>query len=396
MLTCRYGPDIVQLRRSVPATVGVVVALIATLFVSARLVLAADGDIDKFVVAGNIHVDQSETSVDLHVFDGAGYDGQFYWRLAVDPTELSVEKYRGVTLDDPLRASRIAYPATAWAVSLGEAELVSWSLVIVNVLAFGLLAWAAATLARRAGLIAWWGMLPVASTGFVMSLSRDLNEILMAAALLLGVVAIGSNQRKWLAAPAWVVAVLAHEQATYVVAAFGVFRLWSIVRRRASLALVDLAWLLPGIVFVVWQSFAATEFGSWPVLGSGEASVGWPFVGVTREIGALLVGDVDPSEWLVIPQLFAVVLLVTSAWRARTSLADTDRWLLGALAAGVLVSVCLSYNVWDGPAELRQMVLVPTFASVVLVRAARRPDRLTLLAVAGAWSATALLRAGWI
>jgi hypothetical protein len=42
------------------------------------------------------------------------------------------------------------------------------------------------------------------------------------------------------------------------------------------------------------------------------------------------------------------------------------------------------------------MVLVPTVASVVLLHAARRPGRITLLAVAGAWVATALLRIGWI
>ena len=124
--------------------------------------------------------------------------------------------------------------------------------------------------------------------------------------------------------------------------------------------------------------------------------MGWPFVGLVREIGALLAGDVDPSEWLVIPQAIAVVMLVVAAWWARRFLVEADRWLLVALAVGSVVSVCLSYNVWDGPAELRQMVLVPTVASVVLLRAARRPGRITLVAVAGAWVATALLRIGWI
>ena len=396
VLTNRYGSLIALIRRSGPVVVGATAAFAALVFVLARLALAADGDISRFVVAGSVHVDGSATPVDIHVFDGAGYDGQFYWRLAVDPGEIGVAASNGVALDDPLRASRIAYPLSAWAVSLGSAGLVAWSLVVVNVLALGVLAGAAASMARRAGLIAWWGMLPAASTGFVMSLARDLNEIVMAAALLLGMAAVGGDRRRWLAAPAWAVAVLAHEQATYVVAAFAAFRLWSIARRRTSPASVDLAWVLPGLVFVGWQAIAATEFGRWPVLGSGDASVDWPFVGLVREIGALLAGDVDPSEWLVIPQAIAVVMLVVAAWWARRFLAEADRWLLIALAVGSVVSVCLSYNVWDGPAELRQMVLVPTVASVVLLHAARRPGRITLLAVAGAWVATALLRIGWI
>jgi len=391
-----YRRIIGSLRHPGSLAVGALASLIALAFVLARLGFAADGDISRFVVAGSVHVDGSATPIDLHVFDGAGYDGQFYWRLALDPAELGVESSNGVALDDPLRASRIAYPAAAWAFALGSAERVSWSLVMVNVIALGVLAGAAASLARRAGLAAWWGLLPAASTGFVMSLARDLNEIVMAAALLLGMVTIGGERRRWLAASAWTVAVLAHEQAAYVIAAFGAHRLWSIVRHRASPGVVDLGWLLPGAAFAGWQSIAAVEFGGWPVFGSGDASVDWPFVGLSREIGALLAGDVDPSEWLVIPQLLAVVLLIAAAWRARTALAPADGWLPIALTFGSLVSVCLSYNVWDGPAELRQMVLVPTIASVVLLRAARRPDRITLLAVVGAWSATALLRVGWI
>ena len=118
--------------------------------------------------------------------DTAGYDGQFYWRLATNPAELDLERYRGVQLDSPIRAARIAYPAIAWALSLGRAGWVKWSLVLMNVLAIAFLAVAAATLAKKRGRPALVGLAAASSSGLVISLSRDLCEVMRVAALIGG------------------------------------------------------------------------------------------------------------------------------------------------------------------------------------------------------------------
>ena len=376
-------------RFDVDARPAVVAALAVGVFVVvmlARLVIAADGDITQFVVAGATSTDASRTPVHLHVFDSGGYDGQFYWRLAINPSELSTDEYAGVRLDDGLRAGRIAYPALAWATSLGNDRWVATALVVVNLLAVGGLVVAGAVLARSHGLPTLWGLLPATATGLIMSVARDLNEVVMCAAVIGGVAAL-QFRRPWIAAALWSLAVLTHEQSLYVIAALALVRVVRILTRNTAAGSTDAAWIVPSCVFVAWQSVAAVQVGGWPVLSSGGASTGAPFVGLVRGLG-----DLDRAETLVLLQLASVVLLVVAAVRSSSDLAPDDRWLRLALALGVVLSVCLSFNVWTGPAELRQIVLVPVLASTILLSAGRRPGGVTIVVIAAAWSLTTLLR----
>ena len=130
-----------------PWTVALVAGLVALAFVALRLALAADGDITRFVVAGQAFV---EPGRGVHVFDSTGYDGQFFWRLAVDPRDWSRHAH-GVTFDNAYRAPRIGYPLAAFALAGGQAGLVPWSLVAVNVGSVAAIAGLAGRLAAAAG-----------------------------------------------------------------------------------------------------------------------------------------------------------------------------------------------------------------------------------------------------
>ena len=128
------------------------------MFVVVRLLIAADGDVSRFIVAGQGATSATTVQPTIHVFASYGYDGQFYFRLATNPTELHLEEYHGVRLDSPARVSRIGYPTIAWALSLGKAAWVKWSLVLTNILGLGALAFAGAHLARNYGRPAYVGL----------------------------------------------------------------------------------------------------------------------------------------------------------------------------------------------------------------------------------------------
>ena len=247
---------------------------VATLFVLTRLLFAANGDVSRFVVAGVAHSDSAAAPVHLHVFEGAGYDGQFYWRLAVDPSELRLPMAYGVRFDNELRAGRIAYPATAWAVSFGSASLAATALVVVNVIAMGALAWAGASIAKRNGRIAWWGLLVVSATGLVFSLSRDLNEVVMAAGVVGGIAALQSGRRWWWAAAAWSLAALAHEQSLYVVAMYAAWRCWGHVTRRSRPAADDLVGVFPVVAFVACKEDGPSNGGAGGTGAGGSGGTG--------------------------------------------------------------------------------------------------------------------------
>jgi hypothetical protein len=382
----RYLPPEVR-----PIVVGVVAAVTIVVFVGARLVLAAHDDASRFVVAGTAYVDRHTVTPKIHVFDSVGYDGQFYWRLAVEPTARTLSPVRGVRLDQRIRLSRLVYPLVAWIGAAGQPGAVIWSLIAVNIVAFGVLAGLAAALARDHGSSVWTGLAVAASSGLVMSISRDLCEVVMVAALVGGVLALHRG-RFLLAGLAFSVAVLTHEQVVLVVAVFGVGRLYSLARDRARPGPEDLAWSLPGVAFVAVQLIYRRLTGKVPVLAFGGKNLTVPFADLGREVGRYLSGDIPKQSILFLPQLALVVVTVIVALRSRSTVTGPDRWMIAALCAASLMGASLSDNVWRAPGELRQVVIVPTVAWIVVIVSRRRAPALLVVATGAVWVLTAGLR----
>ena len=375
-----------------PTSVGVVAGVVAILFVVTRLLIAADGDVSRFIVAGTGSTNAAQVQPTIHVFDSFGYDGQFYWRLATNPTELDLAPYRGVRLDSPIRVSRIAYPTVAWAVSLGHAPWVKWSMVLTNILGLAVLATAAAAMARRHGRSAVVGFAMASSSGLVMTLARNLCEIVMVAALVVGI-ALMSRRRYGLAAACWMVACLAHEQALLIVIPYCTYRLVRMIRSRSwALTAPDLPWIAAGTAFGAWQIVCRAAIGSFPMMESGSATLDVPFRGLIRQVGDWVVHGIGPVEAIVVPQFALLVTLVVVAFRSATRMQPDDRWLRWALIGATALAVSLSKVVWNDPAELRQFVVLSTIAWLIIVAARRQIPTILFLATGAVWLATAALR----
>ena len=375
-----------------PAAIGFIAGAIAVVFVVLRLLVAADGDVSRFIVAGNVHTDAAQVQPAIHVFETAGYDGQFYWRLATNPAEIDLARYRGVRLDSPIRLSRIGYPTVSWALSLGRPGWAKWSLVVTNILGFAVLASAAAKLARRHDRAAYVGLAIASSSGLVMALSRDLCEVIMVAALV-GGIALMSRRRYELAAVCWMVACLAHEQALLIVIPYCVYRLVQMIRSRSwALKAADLPWLAGGTAFGVWQIVCRVAIGSFPMRASGDATIDVPLRGLVRQTADWFEHGLARQQLLVIPQLALLIVLIVVAFRSAASLQPDDRWLRWALISASALAVSLSQTVWEGPAELRQFVVLSTIAWLIIVAARRQIPTVLVIATGTVWLATAALR----
>ena len=136
-------------------------------------------DLSAFIVAGDRYVDPALTPGLILVHPrSAGYDGQFFYRLALDPWQFEETAF-GVRLDKPaFRMSRILYPVLAWLASLGVAKLVPAALFGVNLAALGLVAAASVSLSKAARLPAALPVAIVMWPGFLVSLMHDTAEIL--------------------------------------------------------------------------------------------------------------------------------------------------------------------------------------------------------------------------
>ena len=114
--------------------------MLAAAFVVARLAVVAHGDITRFIDVGSAFALVHHVPHGITIVPGGGYDGQFYYRLALDPANLHRTAY-GITLDNGYRIQRITYPVLAWLLAAGQQAAVPYSLVAVNVVALGALAW---------------------------------------------------------------------------------------------------------------------------------------------------------------------------------------------------------------------------------------------------------------
>jgi hypothetical protein len=380
-----------------PVTVAAVAGAVALAFVVLRLVLAADGDITRFVVAGRTFVDPGHG---VHVFPSSGYDGQFYWRLAVDPAEWSRSAH-GVTFDNAYRPPRIGYPLLAWLAAGGKAGLVPWTLVAVNVVAVAAIAGLAGRLAADAGHPAAYGLLVAAVPGLVMPLGRDLAECVTVACLLGGVLALRRG-RPVLAAGLWSYAVLTREQALVTVAAYALWRLAPPVRRLALGAgdeperprpgPADAAWAVPAAVFVAWQAVLWRSTGDLPAVSAGGANLVPPFSALVPGVADWVTGGLPRLHTAAPLQLGAtVVLVVAAARRARTVPADLG-YVVVAGALATVAATCLAASIWRDPSDMRHLVDVSTWATLVLVIGRKPPPAWVVALVGVTWAATAAVR----
>lgn len=343
-----------------PLAVAALVLLVASGFATARWAVAADRDVGRFVLAGDAWV---EPSAGVPVLPGDGYDGQFAYRLALDPTSLE-RTSNGVTLDAPLRLQRIAYPVLAWGLSLGQDGLVPEAMVVVNVLGLGVLALLAALLARDAGRVPAAGLLLLAWPGFVTSLARDLTEITTCALLLAGVLALRRG-RVPLAALLLAGAVLSRESALLLAGALAAGHLWT--SRRWS----DSAWLaLPAGVFVAWQAVCAAVVGRLPVTSSSGKNLVLPLQDLAPAAAGWVQGAValDRGDLITLGQAVALAVLVAAAARAvpRAGLSLSAAW-----AVALLLVLSLSDGVWRGPADFRTASELAVLSGAVLLTSGR-------------------------
>jgi hypothetical protein len=376
-----------------PLQVALLSGAVAMVFVLARLLAAADGDVSRFVVAGDTFVDPAAVDPPIHVTpDSTGYDGQFFWRLAVDPASWDAAADHGVRIDANYRQPRIVYPVLAWVTAGGQAAWVEWSLVAVNVVAAGAVAGLAALLAVRGGKTPVHGLLLASTPGLLMALSRDLAELVTLAALLAGIVAL--QRGRWqLAALAWSTAVLSREQAMAAVAGYGLWRLVQLVRRQVRPGAADLPWLIPPLVGGAWQLVLWARIDELPLAAAGDQNAAVPFGDLVPAVVRWAQGDLARLEALAPVQLaLAVALVIAAVWLGRARLAAEDSWLLWSLGLTTLLAVSLGRPVWDGPADLRQVADVFALSWAVLLLGSDRVPRALGGSAVAVWCATAAFR----
>jgi hypothetical protein len=251
-------------------------------FALARWQIWAKGHLNLFIMAGHVYTHRGQLPRGLLLVPSAGYDGQFYYRLALDPANWNATAF-GITMDQSYRYTRIGYPALAWLLSLGQHQLVPVVLVVINLLAVAAMAVLGGMFARESGRHALWGLAFAAYFGLVISVGRDTAEPLAEACMLGGLLAYrrGSRGMYVLAAVLFAVGAITRETILLAPAAIAVTRLIAIARRRSSgtgPGLADLVWVVPAAAYGLVE--IAVHFvvkGDFPLLANGSRNLTVPF-----------------------------------------------------------------------------------------------------------------------
>jgi hypothetical protein len=261
------------------------VALVGWLvFVLVRLEMWGKGQISYFIGVGVGYANKAELPPGIHQVLRAGYDGQFYYRLALDPFNWAKTAY-GIRMDQPYRYTRIGYPLVTWVLSLGHHSWVPVMLVVVNLLSVAAMGVLGGMFARESGRNALWGLLFVAYFGLVISVGRDTMEPLADACMLAGMLCYRRERYIWAALLISYAVVVNNEVILPLAIAIGLVRVWQWWKARAiKPEWKDLAWVLPGAVEVVLE-LAQKAFGG--LKGSAASS------DVSRNLTFPLQGVID-------------------------------------------------------------------------------------------------------
>jgi hypothetical protein len=366
-------------RPIVPGSIAVLGALAFTL---ARWQTWASGNIGRFILVGRHFATPSQLPPGIPVAPTYGYDGQFFYRLALNPFNLAHTAY-GIRVDRPYRYMRIGYPWLTWLVSFGQHVLVPGMLVVVNIAAIGAIGYLGGMFARQGGRHALAGLLLPAYFGLLTSLARDTAEPLAAACLLGGLLAVRAR-RPVLAGLLLAFGALTRETVMVAVAALAIVRIIGAIRGgpgRARPGRDDLAWALPTAAFAVWQVVVKLAVGTFPLLNDGGRNAGAPFVAPLKALEFNLKHlSGHPFDqynvWLLelaILTLFAVAALLC----LRSTNAPGYERLAFVL---YLVEICVvTPSTWNSvDADLRSFIEVYLLSAIILLGTPRHHLRVWL------------------
>jgi len=238
---------------------------------------------------------------------GWGYDGQFYYYVAVAPDPWAAIPY----LDNPTyRLRRIVYPLVARTAALGDPAAVPLAMLLVNVGAVVVATELLAGLLARSGVSRWYSLGYGVPFGQLASVAHQLADPLGSAFIVAGLWSIARGRIGWGAA------------------AFGVAAL-----TRDSLALVPLGYLVGYALRRRWRptlciaAFALLPLGLWTAAlelafrGAYDVGVTWtPIVEPVPLQGTLRVLRATPSYaatilLFLLPTWVVALVAARDAWR---------------------------------------------------------------------------------
>ncbi len=259
--------------------------------------------------------------------------------------------------------------------SAGRADLAPWAMLFINYFALCLLGWLGGVYAQTFKQHALWGLFLPLYPASLLSLTRDLVELLEISLLVSSLLLLRRGKPVW-GAILLTLAVLAKETALLVPGA----ALLGYVFGRRGEQQARVRWyyfMLPIVIFLIWQIALRVNWGEFPIL-AGKTNMGIPFSGF---IGLLL--DTSPLrtplQRRIFPELILLMVFGLSViYHIRSTAAAAHEifpWFLY-----LVLALSLSRVVWvDDWAYLRAVSEFCVLGIIIVIGANSRAKAMTLI-----------------
>jgi hypothetical protein len=239
-----------------------------------------------------------------------GYDGQFNYLIAIDPSpDVIVREIQDVRSDVPAyRYQRILLPLLARILGFGQPDLIVWLLPLISLISQVVGTALVERLLLQLNVSRWYALVYGLWPGLMVSVRTDLAEPL-SYALVAAAYLLYWRKQLWLSAVCFGLALFAKETAILFIAAQLVYavlaREWKVVGSLSAVA------VLP---FVIWQFVLKAMFGSFGVGSGGYLGTPFeliPFNGVWRiasqNVTVFIVFLLFLVPWVVFPSIWGII-----------------------------------------------------------------------------------------
>jgi hypothetical protein len=295
-----------------------------------------------------------------------GYDGQFSYYMAREPTPSLVEPF----LDVPAyRYQRILYPLLARMLACGRQDALAWTLLGINWVVHGLATLGVSWLLHQQGTRPGYALIYGLWVGLVAAVGLDLHEPL-AYGLIICAWVMKTKRQDVIFALSLVLALFAKET-TLLFWGAALMASWRDRSQRTTLSIL----LAGGLVYALWQLWLWREFGS-PGLGSGgEMATGFewiPFMGLLR------IGFVDWRVFGLFVLIFGPTIVAPSLWGLLESIKQrselVEDWAAGSMLLHALLIIFLPFSTFREPLGVVR-IATGMVLSILMVASARKHQR---------------------
>ncbi|MBS3757109.1 MAG: hypothetical protein KGY61_00440 [Desulfobacterales bacterium] len=297
-----------------------------------------------------------------------GYDGQFFYRLALEPLTNKKTDF-GITIDNPpYRQQRILYPLLVWSLAGGNPSSTVFFMVLINFLSIcGLTFFGARLLDKLKSDM--YGVLFISFyPGFAISITRGLCEPLAIFFVFLCFYSF-LKRECFISSITLALAVLTKETTLLIAVGAGLVWLSSKTRKENPAAdqIPAFFFIIPGLIYLAWQLYLFQIWGTVPVLAA--ANVGMPFIGMLSSFSSLLsFKDIGHFIYLI-----EIIWIFIFGGYCLFQLSDGYRlfsipWMLYAILA-----LMLGTDIWDNhPGFYRALFELHMLGILIVMRSGSR------------------------